>query len=390
MPTLLENATILTPFEEIKDGIVLINDEGFIAEVGKSANIIKSEADRIDAGGKFIVPGFIDMHVHGGNRVTFGLGDLAEGLDRYAHWVSSFGETGFLMSITGPDVDSIESIIQSYTALLPLEYSGAQPLGLHLEGPFLNLEKHGAFNPHWLHDPDITEIKRYLKAAHGWVKQVTLAPELPQAYAVAELLSESGIIAALGHSNTDYEGAADALSKHFSHVTHTYNAQSPLHHRRPGVVGAVLASENATAELIADGRHIHPAAMKILVRCLGSERIVLITDAMAGAGMPDGEYEIVGQKVIVKNKQATLPDGTIGGSTTTINQCVRNMVKLVDVSMKDAVRMASLNPAKVLGIDGQTGCIKTGMLANLAVIDQDINVFKTFVKGKLVYSKEQG
>ena len=143
----------------------------------------------------------------------------------------------------------------------------------------------------------------------------------------------------------------------------------------------------STAELIADGRHVHPAAMKILTRCLGCERIILITDAMEGTGQPDGEYEIVGQKVIVKDHQATLPDGTIGGSTATINQCVRNMVKSVGVPLKDAVRMASYNPARFLGLDGQIGQIKTGYKANLAVIDKDINAFHTFVKGKLIYSR---
>lgn len=387
MPTLLENSIILTPFEEIEDNTVLVDDSGSIAAIDRPSFFENTDAQRIDLDGKYLIPGFIDIHVHGGHGTTFGIGDLAERLQDYSQWIASFGETGFVMTIAGATADALEKTIKAYVKLLPDSYTGAQPLGLHLEGPFLNPEKHGAFNPDWIRSADIEEIRRYIKAGQGWIKHVTLAPDSKPAYEVAELLSNEGIIAALGHSNSDYENASKALSGDFRHITHSYNAQSPLHHRKPGVVGAVLASDKVTAELIADGRHVHPAAMKILVRCLGCERIILITDAMEGTGQPDGEYEIVGQKVIVKDQQATLPDGTIGGSTATINQCVRNMVKSVGVPLKDVVRMASYNPARFLGLDEQIGQIKTGYKANLAVIDRDINAFHTFVKGKLIYSR---
>lgn len=387
MPTLLENSIILTPFEEIEDNTVLVDDSGSIAAIDRPSFFENTDAQRIDLDGKYLIPGFIDIHVHGGHGTTFGIGDLAERLQDYSQWIASFGETGFVMTIAGATADALEKTIKAYVKLMPDSYTGAEPLGLHLEGPFLNLEKHGAFNPDWIRAADSEEMNRYIKAGQGWIKHVTLAPDSKPAYEVAELLSNEGIIAALGHSNSDYENASKALSGDFRHITHSYNAQSPLHHRKPGVVGAVLASDKVTAELIADGRHVHPAAMKILVRCLGCERIILITDAMEGTGQPDGEYEIVGQKVIVKDQQATLPDGTIGGSTATINQCVRNMVKSVGVPLKDVVRMASYNPARFLGLDEQIGQIKTGYKANLAVIDRDINAFHTFVKGKLIYSR---
>jgi N-acetylglucosamine-6-phosphate deacetylase len=153
------------------------------------------------------------------------------------------------------------------------------------------------------------------------------------------------------------------------------------------VVGALLASERVTAELIADGRHVHPAAMRILLRCLGADRLVLITDAMPGAGMPDGDYDLLGQKVAVRGGFATLPDGTIGGSTAALNGCVRNIIRLAGASFREAVQMASFNPARVLGLDDRRGSLQPGKFADLALVDADLNVFMTFVKGKLVYSK---
>lgn len=386
MTTLIENAIVITPFEELRDSALLFNDEGLIEAVGKISLPENEKVTRIDAGGKYLIPGLIDMHVHGGYGVSFGMGDLAAELEKYSAWAAGNAETGFLLSLTGPDVDFIEQIITEYVNLLPRAHQGAQPLGLHLEGPFLNPERHGAFNPAWIREPGIAETQRYLDAGRGWIKQMTLAPELPGAPQMARMLSEAGVIPALGHSNTDYESAAAALRGYYRHVTHTYNAQSPLNHRQPGVVGAVLSSEHVTAELIADGRHIHPAAMQILLRCLGSERIVLVTDAMPGAGMPDGDYDLVGQKVMVRNGFATLPDGTIGGSTATMNICVRNMIKLVGVSFKNAIQMASYNPAKVLGLENQMGSLRPGAFANLALVDANVNAVMTFVKGKLVYS----
>ncbi len=389
MTTLLENATLITPFEELRDSALLFNDQGFIESIGKIVLPHGQKVARIDVGGKFIIPGLIDMHVHGGYGISFGMGDLAADLEKYSRWAAGNGETGFVLSIVGPDADFIQNAIEKYVELIPGAHPGALPLGLHLEGPFLNPERHGAYNPAWIRMPALEETQRYLKAGRGWIKQMTLAPELPGAPAVAQLLSEAGVIAALGHSNTDYDQAATAMRAHFTHVTHAYNAQSPLNHRQPGVVGAVLASENVTAELIADGRHVHPAAMRILLRCLGAGRVVLVTDAMPGAGMPDGDYELVGQKVSVRGGQATLPDGTIGGSTATLNSCVRNAVELAGASLKDAVRMASFNPAKVLGLERRMGSLEPGKCANLAVVDANMDVEMIFVNGKLVYSKNK-
>ena len=287
--------------------------------------LAESAVKKIDLKGKSLIPGMIDIHVHGGKGVAFGIGDLFTDLESYSRFAASHGVTGFLLSITGPNAAAITGIIKDYVQIFEQnrDWPGAIPLGLHLEGPFLNKEKHGAFNPAWIHNPDINEARSYLDAGHGWIKHISMAPELPGAEETAKFLADAGVVISLGHSNTNFETASAALKGRYSHVTHTFNAQSALHQREPGVVGAVLASDKCTAELIGDSLHVHPAAMRILYRCLGAERIVLITDAMPGAGLPDGKYELLDQVVTVKDGKATLPDGTIGGSTVTMEGCLR-------------------------------------------------------------------
>jgi N-acetylglucosamine-6-phosphate deacetylase len=189
----------------------------------------------------------------------------------------------------------------------------------------------------------------------------------------------------LGHSNTDYETAARALAGDFSHVTHTFNAQTGLHHREPGVVGAVLTSEMVSAELIADGVHVHPAAMQVLVKCLGAERVCLITDAMPGAGLPDGNYKLLEQDVQVTNGTARLADGTLAGSTATMDQCLRNMAGISGVSLAQAARMATANPARVLGMDSRLGALLPGRQADITLLSPDLQVRMTIKDGRIIF-----
>lgn len=278
-------------------------------------------------------------------------------------------------------------MITSYVKLLERGgLPGAVPLRLHLEGPYLSLEKKGAFNPAWLHPPTAAEAQSLLDAGQGWIRQVTIAPELPNAQAVAALFRQQGVVVALGHTNSDYELASAALRGNFTHVTHTFNAQRGFQHREPGALGAVLASEHVTAELIADTIHVHPAAMRVLLRCLGTDRVVLITDAMAAAGLGDGTYSLVGHTVTVKDGVAREVDGTIAGSSVTLDTCVRNMNQKVGASLPDAVKMASLNPARAMGLAERYGRLAVGWDANLIVIDEGVNVHLTMVQGRIVHN----
>jgi len=381
MTTILSSCQLITPFEVIPDGAVVWDSEGKIIFVGPEEEVNHITGERIDLNGMTVAPGLIDIHVHGGNGIMFGYGNLAEDLIKYSDWVAQFGVTGFVISITGPDPDFILGAIRAYIPLLEKDYRGAQPLGLHLEGPFINPKRRGAFNPTWIRHPSVEEMQSYLDTGRGWIRHVTLAPELENAGKVADILGDAGIQVALGHSDADYETASRALRGRFTHITHTFNAQSPFHHRRPGVVGAVLNSNGASAELIADGVHVHPAAMRLLTRCLGAEHIVLITDAILGAGLPNGSYTLLGQHVEISGGKSLLSDGTLAGSTATLDACVRNMIERAGIQIPDAVRMATYNPAKVIQADDHIGSLEIGMTANIIVFDKDLNIKMTFING---------
>jgi len=379
---------IFTPSGVASDTIVAA-DDGTIKYVGPMETAPPVDGPRLDMRGRLVVPGFIDIHTHGGHGVTFGkMETLEDDLRDYSAWVASTGVTGFLCTVAAPDAESLRAVVAGYVALFEEEtWPGATPLGLHLEGPFLSREKKGAFNPKWLREPMLEEAEAVLDVGGRWIRQMTLAPELPGAEEIAALFRSEGVVVSLGHTNADYETASAALRGNFTHVTHTFNAQKGFHHRDPGVFGAIMASDHVTAELIADTIHVHPGAMKMLVRCLGTDRVVLITDAMAGAGLADGEYDLVGHKVTVKDGKATLKDGTIAGSAATMDMCVHNLNNEVGVELSDAVRMASLNPASVLGLRGTLGSLQAGKKANLTVIDEDVNVSMTMVDGKIVYAE---
>jgi len=361
MATTLINAKVISPEETLEGATVVIGDDGRIAYLGAAEDAPQVEGPSYDLRGRLLVPGFIDIHVHGGHGVAFGQGEALK--------------------------SDLEEYIRQYAAIFKEGVQGAEPLGIHLEGPFLSLEKKGAFNPAWLRKPNLEEAQAYLDAGEGWIRQMTLAPELPGAKEVAALFRAHGIVVALGHTNAEYDLASAALRGDFTHVTHTFNAQRGFSHRAPGVFGAILASDGVTAELIADTVHVHPAAMKILIRCLGTDRVVLITDAMAAAGLHDGTYDLVGHKVIVREGHATLENGTIAGSTATLDQCVHNMNAIVGLPLPEAIKMATLNPARAMGFAERLGNLAIGKDASMAVIDEQAKVYMTFVKGQAVYNQ---
>jgi N-acetylglucosamine-6-phosphate deacetylase len=385
MHQILKVKELFTPLESICDAIIAWDENGIIIYAGAREDAPDLKGEVLNLSNLTAMPGLIDIHVHGGWGVEFGNGDLLAGLQTYSEKVTTSGVTGFLLTVSGPTHNAIVKMIAEYVPILEGTFLGAVPLGFHLEGPFLNPEQHGAFNPDWLHNPSIKEVREYIDAAQGWLRQVSLAPELENAFETAAYLREHGICASLAHTCAGYETAAKALAGDFTHITHTFNAQSSFHHRKPGVVGAILSSDNPSAELIADMVHVHPGAMKVLVRCLGSERIVLITDAMPGAGMVDGEYSLIGQLVKVKEGKAYLEDGTIAGSVATLDNCMHNMVKTVGVLPQEAARMASLNPTTVIRMEDTLGIVAVGRNADITLIDRDMKVRSVFVCGDQKY-----
>jgi N-acetylglucosamine-6-phosphate deacetylase len=395
MQTKLYYARIFTPTEVIERGTVVVSDEGRIVYAGPMEDAPRVDGLRMDVRGRIVVPGFIDVHQHGGHGVTFyvthdKVGDIAKDLAAYSEWVASTGVTGFLCSVSAPSAEELVDWVSTFVHAFEVGVPGAEALGLHLEGPFLSLEKKGAFDPTWLRKPSLEELEAVLEAGQGWIRQMSLAPEIPGASEVAARLRQAGVVVSMGHTNADYATTSAALRGDFTHVTHTFNAQRGFHHREPGVVGAVMTSDEVTAELIADTVHVHPGAMKVLIRCLGTDRVVLITDAMAGAGLPDGEYVLGGRRRIVKDGKSVLPDGTLAGSTATLNQCLCNVNQQVGVPLLEAVKMASLNPARAMGFADRLGSIAVGKDASLAVIDEEVNVYLTMVRGKIVYLNKNG
>jgi N-acetylglucosamine-6-phosphate deacetylase len=384
---ILYYTNILTPTEVIKNGAITISEDQ-ITYVGSMENAPEVSGLKMNLRDKYVVPGFIDVHVHGGKGIAFGeSNDPRKELQAYSEWITCAGVTGYLCSLAAPDATTLAEKISLFADVLDAGIAGAQPLGLHLEGPFINIKKKGAFNPAWLRKPSIEEAESFLKAGRGWIRQMTLSPELPGAQQIAALYRSKGVVVSMGHTDADYETASAAIKGDYRHVTHTFNAQSEFHHRHPGVFGAVLASDEINAELIADTIHVHPGAMMVLLRCLGTNRVVLITDAMPGTGLPDGVYDLVGFKVTVKDGYANLPDGTIAGSTVLLNQCVHNINRFLNIPLNEAVKMASLNPARSMGFDDRLGRLAVGKEANLVVIDEDVNVYMAMVKGKIVYSQ---
>lgn len=386
----LQASEVITPFETIRDGMVWVNSDGRVAWVGK-ASALPEEAKslaREEHPDKRLLPGLIDIHVHGGFGVDFGGGDLSAGLHTYTEKIPFTGLAGFLLSVAASNADELIDIIKAYVQLFENDsFTGSTPLGLHLEGPYLNPEKKGAFDEHWLRIPDLQEAQAFMEAGKGWIKQITIAPELPNAMEVAAYLRANGVVVAMGHTNATYEFAAAALRGDFRHVTHTFNAQRGFNQREPGVFGAIMDSEDVTAELICDTIHVHPGAIKMAARCLSPDQIVLITDAIGGAHLPDGSYDSLGQKITIKNGLVLLDSGTIAGSTVALNRALHNAAQHMEYNYRQVVRMASYNPAKLLGLEKDYGSISVGKLANLIAVEPGGDVVMNMVEGKMVYQK---
>jgi N-acetylglucosamine-6-phosphate deacetylase len=310
-------------------------------------------------------PGLIDIHIHGGGGRYFHRDD---DLGALLGTISGWGVTGVLATIiTQPPQETLAAVRR----LVRLA-GKPQFLGIHLEGPFLNPRRQGAQESTRLPDP--AELRALLEAGEGWVKMVTLAPEMPGAGDLIAMLRQHGVRISAGHTEaTDLSGV--------DQTTHTANAMSGLHHRTLGTLGAALSSDALDCEVIADGVHVHPSVLKIMWRAKGTDRLILVSDAMSFAGLPNGAYDLDGRPVTVADGTATLPDGTIAGSAAPLHVGVRTMVREVGVPLPEAVRMASLNPARALGLEDRIGSIAVGHAADLVLVDRGMVPRRTLIAG---------
>jgi N-acetylglucosamine-6-phosphate deacetylase len=341
----------------------------------------------IDVGDKTVCPGFIDTHIHGWQGHHFG-----DSLDSTLSMCASIAETGTTSLLpalmTEPTLEAILDRVHRVRHAMQVGTEGATILGIHMEGPFLSKEDtaRGSQEAAYLRDPCLDELRRILDAGEGAIRKMTVAPELPGMLELIEALVAEGVVVSAGHTAASYEQAMQAISAGLSCATHVFNGMLPLHHRRPGLLGAVLTSDRVSAELIADGEHVAPPAMQVLLRCKGAEGVHLITDNTLWAGLEDGEYPVRDGRVIVKDgNKAFVKGGTLMGSVAPLNYAIANVAASTQVSLAEAIRMASLNPARVIGIDDRKGDISPGKDADLVVIDDDVRVHMTMVGGEIVY-----
>ncbi|MEV4322621.1 N-acetylglucosamine-6-phosphate deacetylase [Microbispora rosea] len=378
MSVTLSDARIVTP-DGVHDGWLTIED-GRITHIGRG----QAPRDGLGLGGRAVVPGFVDIHSHGGAGGSFPDGD-PESAAAVAAFHRGRGSTTLVASLVTAAPDTLA---RAAATLADLCEEGLLA-GIHFEGPYIARSRCGAHEPTLLRDPDVTEFRALVKAGRGHVRMLTIAPELPNALDVIREAAAEGVVAALGHSDATYEQTIEGIDAGASVATHLYNALPPLGHRVPGPIAALLQDERVTVELINDGVHVHPAMLRLAMHAAGAGRTALITDAMAAAGMGDGRYPLGPMTVDVVDGVARLASdapggGSIAGSTLTMDVAFRRTVREVGRSLVDAALMASLTPARVLGLDGEIGSITVGKYADLVVLDDDLSVGGVMKRGAWV------
>jgi len=375
------NGIILAEEGEIH-GKALLFDEKLLGIVA----LDEVQADKvIDAGGLYVAPGLVDVHIHGywGEDTSDG---SEEGVRKLARGILQNGVTSFLpttMTVSWPE---IEAAFDTVRKLKPLSqtagFDGSEILGCHAEGPFINPQRKGAQASDNIILPDAYKVL----AHQDIVKIITVAPEMPGGIDfIKTLTSQSDIVVSIGHTNASYEVAMEAIHAGASHITHLFNAMTGLNHRNPGVVGAALSTK-VSCELIADNFHVHPGLFAFLHTAKG-DKLVLVTDCTRAGGLPDGQYTLGGQPIFVKGIECRLADGTIAGSVLKLNDAVRNLREHAGLSMLDAIHAASLNAANCIGEGSRKGSIKTGKDADIILMDNNCQVSAAFVRGTLKYTK---
>lgn len=383
MKCTLHGARLVDANGDLPSGDISFNGASITA-AGAALNV---PDEAIDAADMIVMPGFIDVHTHGGGGWNLHTSD-AEEIRAYARWVPATGVTAFLLGVVG--TPGSLPVAQLAAAVDAIEHrdGGAEPLGIHLEGPYINERRRGAHLPSWLRAPDANETEQMLALTHGHLRLLTLAPELPGAAAMIRRLVDAGVTVSLGHSDATYEQALEAISLGVTHVTHCCNAMRPLLHRDPGPLSALSESPAVFGEIIADGVHVHPAMVRALLKLIGSERAIIITDALAGAGTEDATFEFGGQPARVIRGAARLADGTITGSVLTMAQALRNVLRMTGVTLSQASGMLAHNPACAAKVADSKGLLRPGFDADILVFDSDLTLQATYCRGELAFATD--
>jgi N-acetylglucosamine-6-phosphate deacetylase len=383
---------LYTPQEEIQDPLLFIEDGLISAVSSRAQKEIPKNATVVDLANEgladaILAPGFVDVHMHGGAGLDVMRASPAE-LPHLNQFLTQHGVTGYFPTTVAAPLDqTCAALDQLANAIESAQGSGdgnggsvqAQPLGIHLEGPFLSHKRRGVHPPEYLVEPTLEIFERLWQAARGHVRMMTIAPELPGALEVIAEAARRKVLVSIGHSDAMLEAARAGVRAGARHATHTFNAMRPLDHRDPGILAEVLTDSRISADIIVDGIHVAPEVVQLFLQAKGADRAVLITDAMAAAGMPDGTYQLGPIQVEVKDGKCTA-EGKLAGSVLTMDRAVRNVTKFAAWSLQDAVRAATLNPARAAGLP--QGQLVPGAEANLVVLSPDGEVRKTIVLGR--------
>ena len=370
-----KNAYIYTEdFKFVKGGFSVVD--------GQFRDVLTEKADAVDLEGAYVIPGLIDVHNHGNSNADFSDGSY-EGDVQMARYLASVGVTSFAPATMTLPYEVIAKALAAGLRLhkAPVERA-ARLLGVQMEGPFFSEKKKGAQNGDYLRLPDFEAFRKLYEDSEGLISIVDLAPELAGSVEFVEQAKHLCTVS-IAHTDSDYEHARAAIDAGVTHLTHLYNAMPPIHHRKPGVIGAASENEAVSAEVICDGIHVHPSSIRMAFKLFGADRMVLISDALRCCGMPDGEYELGGQQVFLAENVARLADGTIAGSATNLFDCMRNAVRF-GIPREDAIRAATWNPARQIRALDRVGSIADGKLADFVVCDADLNRRAVYLGGERI------
>jgi N-acetylglucosamine-6-phosphate deacetylase len=374
---LLKNARVVLPDREVDQDVLV--DDGKIVAIGESLEA----AEQIDLSGTTLLPGFIDVHIHGAVGVDV-MEATAEGLLEISNYLASQGVTSWLPTFVPSGDENYARTVAAISQAIP--GSGARMLGVHYEGPFVNTAQCGALHTEYFKTYSGSEDLNSLPVPENSVRMITLAPEVSGGVELIRELNRRGWVISIGHTRADLKVLDEACDAGARHMTHFMNAMAPLHHRSPGPIAWGISRDDVTFDLIADGLHLDPFMLRLLLKIKGAKAISLISDAIAAAGKGDGDYQIWGETISVKNGRTSNAAGSIAGSVISMLDAVRLMHSL-EVSYVDLGRMAALNPARLLGLDRVCGSIEVGKLADLAALDQEGNVQLTIIGGQVVFNR---
>lgn len=378
---LIKNAKLVTPAGVYAPGWLRCKG-GVIIALGSGSAPETHEGDIIDAGGDWLLPGFVDVHTHGAMGAE-AMDATPEALRTMARFCAENGVTAFLPTTWTDSKERVQAALANIAACTGPQADGATIAGAHMEGPYLNVSKCGAQSTLHIRTASRDEVMPWLDM--GVIRLVSLAPEIPENRWLITECTRRGITVSAAHTAATYDEMLYAASLGITHATHTYNAMTGLHHREPGTLGAVLTLPQVRCEIIADNIHVHPGAMKLALAAKGVGGIVLVTDSIRGAGLTDGTYQVDERDVIVKDGSARLADGTLAGSILTMNAALRNFMNATGAPLETIWPVASLNPAQAVGIASRKGSLEIGKDADLVLVDDSINVHLTMVEGRIVY-----